>query len=158
MTYVIAEPCIGTKDNSCVEVCPVDCIHPTPDEAGYDAVEMLFIDPDECIDCDACVEACPVDAIFAEDQLPAEWSRFKELNADYFKSAAARTRPGLDSAKAAVGGPSGRLLSQLTLQEAGHERAYANRRLALGTDIGQGFGYQLVSEPFAAVGLLNGGL
>ena len=64
---MIAEPCIGTKDNSCVEVCPVDCIHPTPDEAGHDAVEMLFIDPDECIDCDACVEACPVDAIFAED-------------------------------------------------------------------------------------------
>jgi ferredoxin len=72
MAYVIAEPCIGTKDNSCVEVCPVDCIHPTPDEPGYDAAEMLYIDPDECIDCDACVEACPVDACFAEDQLPEE--------------------------------------------------------------------------------------
>ena len=71
MTYVIAEPCIGTKDNSCVEVCPVDCIHPTPDEPDYEKVEMLYIDPDECIDCDACVEACPVDACFAEDQLPA---------------------------------------------------------------------------------------
>src|SRR5690348_18092668 len=68
MTYVIAEPCIGTKDNSCVEVCPVDCIHPTPDEPDYESVEMLHIDPDECIDCDACVEACPVDACFAEDQ------------------------------------------------------------------------------------------
>src|SRR4051794_3276077 len=62
MAYVIAEPCIGTKDNSCVEVCPVDCIHPTPDEPDYDKVEMLYIDPEECIDCDACVEACPVDA------------------------------------------------------------------------------------------------
>src|SRR5215213_757616 len=61
MAYVIAEPCIGTKDNSCVEVCPVDCIHPTPDEPDYDNVEMLYIDPAECIDCDACVEACPVD-------------------------------------------------------------------------------------------------
>ena len=70
MAYVIAEPCIGTKDNSCVEVCPVDCIHPTPDEPDYDKVEMLYIDPEECIDCDACVEACPVDACFAEDQLP----------------------------------------------------------------------------------------
>ena len=70
MAYVIAEPCIGTKDNSCVEVCPVDCIHPTPDEPDYDSVEMLYIDPEECIDCDACVEACPVDACFAEDQLP----------------------------------------------------------------------------------------
>ena len=76
MAYVIAEPCIGTKDNSCVEVCPVDCIHPTPDEPDYDSVEMLYIDPEECIDCDACVEACPVDACFAEDQVPDEWSKF----------------------------------------------------------------------------------
>jgi ferredoxin len=86
VAYVIAEPCIGTKDNSCVEVCPVDCIHPTPDEPDYDAVEMLYIDPDECIDCDACVEACPVDACFAEDQLPDEWQKFTELNAEYYKS------------------------------------------------------------------------
>ena len=78
MAYVIAEPCIGTKDNSCVEVCPVDCIHPTPDEPDYDKVEMLYIDPEECIDCDACVEACPVDACFAEDQLPEEWSQLHE--------------------------------------------------------------------------------
>ncbi len=84
MAYVIAEPCIGTKDNSCVEVCPVDCIHPTPDEPDYDKVEMLFIDPDECIDCDACVEACPVDACFAEDQLPDEWAEFAQRNAAYF--------------------------------------------------------------------------
>ena len=70
LAYVIAEPCIGEKDNSCVEVCPVDCIHPTPDEPDYDAVKQLFIDPDECIDCDACVEACPVDACFANRQLP----------------------------------------------------------------------------------------
>ncbi len=87
MAYVIAEPCIGTKDNSCVEVCPVDCIHPTPDEPDYDTVEMLYIDPDECIDCDACVEACPVDACFAEDQLPDEWQKFAQINADYYKNA-----------------------------------------------------------------------
>lgn len=86
MAYVIAEPCIGVKDNSCVEVCPVDCIHPTPDEADYGEHEQLFIDPDECIDCDACVEACPVDAIFAGDQLPSEWERFRALNAGYFTS------------------------------------------------------------------------
>ena len=84
MAYVIAEPCIGTKDNSCVEVCPVDCIHPTTDEPDYDKVEMLYIDPEECIDCDACVEACPVDACFAEDQLPEEWSQYTKINADYF--------------------------------------------------------------------------
>ena len=85
MAYVIAEPCIGQKDNSCVEVCPVDCIHPTPDEPDYDTVEMLYIDPEECIDCDACVEACPVDACFAEDQLPGEWEKYIEVNAAYFK-------------------------------------------------------------------------
>jgi len=84
MAYVIAEPCIGTKDNSCVEVCPVDCIHPTPDEPDYDQTEQLYIDPEECIDCDACVEACPVDACFAEDQLPGEWQHYAKLNADFY--------------------------------------------------------------------------
>jgi NAD-dependent dihydropyrimidine dehydrogenase PreA subunit len=57
MAYVINEPCIGVKDNSCVEVCPVDCIHPTPDEPDWGDHEQLYIDPEECIDCDACVEA-----------------------------------------------------------------------------------------------------
>jgi ferredoxin len=85
MTYVIADPCIGTKDNSCVEVCPVDCIHPTADEAGHSDHKMLYIDPTECIDCDACVTACPVNAIFPEDQLPAEWEHFKQLNAAYYE-------------------------------------------------------------------------
>ena len=86
MAYVISEPCIGTKDASCVEVCPVDCIHPAPDERAFDAAEQLYIDPEECIDCDACVEACPVDACFAEDQLPNEWERYIEVNAAYFKN------------------------------------------------------------------------
>ena len=93
MAYVIAEPCIGTKDNSCVEVCPVDCIHPTPDEPDYDKVEMLYIDPEECIDCDACVEACPVDACFAEDQLPDEWQRYAQINAEYFTTGARGPSP-----------------------------------------------------------------
>jgi NAD-dependent dihydropyrimidine dehydrogenase PreA subunit len=86
VTYVIAQPCIGTKDNSCVEVCPVDCIHPTPGEPGYETTEQLFINPDECIDCDACVEACPVDATFAEDQLPDKWADFTARNAAHFAS------------------------------------------------------------------------
>ena len=87
MAYVIAEPCIGTKDNSCVEVCPVDCIHPKPGAHDFETAEQLYIDPDVCIDCDACVEACPVDACFAEDQLPSEWIKYTEVNAQYFKSA-----------------------------------------------------------------------
>ena len=85
MTYVITELCIGTKDTSCVEVCPVDCIHPAAGEADYEQGTMLFIDPEECIDCDACVEACPVDATFAEDEVPAQWEVFKEINKVYFE-------------------------------------------------------------------------
>ena len=87
MTYVITEPCIDTKDSSCVEVCPVDCIHPTPDDPGFDEAKQLFINPDECIDCDACVEACPVDAITPEDQVPDEWQKYIAINADFFVGA-----------------------------------------------------------------------
>ena len=50
----------------------------------YDNVEQLFIDPEECIDCDACVEACPVDACFAEDQLPGEWADYAKRNQEYY--------------------------------------------------------------------------
>jgi NAD-dependent dihydropyrimidine dehydrogenase PreA subunit len=90
MTYVIAEPCIGTKDNSCVEVCPVDCIHPTPEEPDYEQHEQLYIDPDEWIDWEACVEACPVDANTPEEQVPEEWQRNIEINADYYRHRAQR--------------------------------------------------------------------
>src|SRR5216110_3178534 len=69
MTYVIAEPCIGTKDTACVDVCPVDCIHPRKDEPEFEGAELLYIHPDECIDCGACEPACPVQAIFTEDDL-----------------------------------------------------------------------------------------
>src|SRR3954470_13567071 len=108
MAYVIAEPCIGTKDNSCVEVCPVDCIHPTPDEPDYDKVEMLYIDPEECIDCDACVEACPVAACFAEDQLPDEWSDYAKKNSEYYagRSALGRLRPPASGGPACMTGSS----------------------------------------------------
>jgi NADH-quinone oxidoreductase B subunit len=55
MAYIICEPCVGTKDTACVDVCPVDCIHPRKDEPAFAAAEMLYIHPDECIDCGACV-------------------------------------------------------------------------------------------------------
>jgi NAD-dependent dihydropyrimidine dehydrogenase PreA subunit len=87
MTYVITSNCIGTKDASCTEVCPVDCIHPTPDEPGFDTEEMLYIDPEECIDCDACVEACPVDAIFSEDLVPEAEQAYIARNAAYYGQA-----------------------------------------------------------------------
>lgn len=84
MTYVIAEPCINTKDTACVEVCPVDCIHPTKNDPDYDKEVMLYIDPAECIDCGACAPECPVAAIFDETELPAEWTSYLERNANYF--------------------------------------------------------------------------
>lgn len=85
MTYIIAEPCIGTKDTACVDACPVDCIHPKDDEDDFDTEEMLYIDPEECIDCGACVPVCPVSAIFAEEDLPEEWESFTERNAAYYE-------------------------------------------------------------------------
>ena len=84
MTYVIAEPCIGTKDAACVDACPVDCIHPKKDEAGFADAKQLFIDPVECIDCGACVPVCPVSAIFAADDVPDKWKDYTELNSKAF--------------------------------------------------------------------------
>ena len=74
MAYIICEPCVGTKDTACVDVCPVDCIHPRKDEPEFQTAEMLYIHPDECIDCGACVPACPVEAIFALDETPEKWT------------------------------------------------------------------------------------
>ena len=84
MTYVIAEPCVNTKDTACVEVCPVDCIHPTKDEPEFEAAKILYIDPDECIDCGACEPECPVDAIFDEAELPEKWAEYTKINADWY--------------------------------------------------------------------------
>ena len=84
MAYIICEPCIGTKDTACVDVCPVDCIHPRKDEPAFAAAEMLYIHPDECIDCGACVPACPVEAIFALDETPHKWADFIAKNAEYY--------------------------------------------------------------------------
>jgi NAD-dependent dihydropyrimidine dehydrogenase PreA subunit len=72
MTYVITEPCIGTKDGSCVDVCPVDCI--------YEADDQFYINPDECIDCGACEPECPVQAIFPDTDIPPEWTDYIEKN------------------------------------------------------------------------------
>ena len=80
MTYIITTPCIDVLDQSCVDVCPVDCIH---FEEGVD--RMLYIYPDECIDCGACEPACPVSAIFAEDDLPDDQEAFREINVLWFK-------------------------------------------------------------------------
>ena len=81
MTYYITETCIDVKDKACVEVCPVACIHP----GDGDGEPMLYIDPDECIDCGACEPECPVEAIFAEDDIPEDQNQFIEVNTKYFE-------------------------------------------------------------------------
>jgi NAD-dependent dihydropyrimidine dehydrogenase PreA subunit len=75
VTFVITQPCIDTTDQSCVEVCPVDCIH---FEEGTD--RMLYINPVECIDCGACQPACPVTAIFPEAEVPPDQQAFTAIN------------------------------------------------------------------------------
>jgi len=87
MAYVIAEPCIGTKDTACVDACPVDCIHPKKDCEKYATEEMLYIDPVECIDCGACVPVCPTNSIFIVDEVPADKQEFIEKNAAYYAKA-----------------------------------------------------------------------
>ncbi len=86
MTYIIAEPCVDTCDTACVEVCPVDCIHPDEGwEKGDDPNgHMLYIDPEECIDCGACEPECPVEAIFEEDAVPDEWNKYIKINYEFF--------------------------------------------------------------------------
>jgi ferredoxin len=82
MAYVIVGSCI--KDDSCIEVCPVDCIHPKPGAFDFETAEQLYIDPEVCIDCDACVEACPIDAIFPDFDVPAKYAYAAGVNERFF--------------------------------------------------------------------------
>ncbi len=82
MAYVIAEACVSVKDRACVEVCPVDGIHPRKDEEADEP--QLYINPGDCIDCGACEPVCPVKAIYAEDDLPEQSKEFLQMNADYY--------------------------------------------------------------------------
>ncbi len=74
MAFVVTEPCRGCKYTDCVAVCPCDCFH--------EGEDMLFIDPEQCLDCEACVPECPVGAIFAEADVPEKWRHYVELNAE----------------------------------------------------------------------------
>ncbi|WP_067428859.1 ferredoxin [Nocardioides jensenii] len=76
MTYVIAQSCVDVKDKACVDECPVDCI--------YEGKRMLYIHPDECVDCGACEPVCPVEAVFYEDDVPEELVHCVEINASFF--------------------------------------------------------------------------
>ncbi|HEX7662794.1 MAG TPA: ferredoxin [Pseudonocardiaceae bacterium] len=81
MTYVIAEPCVDVKDKACIAECPVDCI--------YEGDRMLYIHPDECVDCGACEPLCPKEAIFYHLEVPKKWRPYTKANAEFFE--------GLDS-------------------------------------------------------------
>ena len=84
MPFIITDPCITTKDTACVDVCPVDCIHPRKDEPEFEQTTMLYIHPEECIDCGACVPACPVAAIYdSPDSTPATQKDLIEANLIY---------------------------------------------------------------------------
>ncbi len=108
MTYVIAEPCVDVLDKACIEECPVDCI--------YEGGRMLYIHPDECVDCGACEPVCPVEAIFYEDDLPDKWRDYTQANVDFFdelgspggasKVGKTDKRPATDRGAAAAGTPS----------------------------------------------------
>ena len=81
---VITDPCIGTKDTACVDVCPVDCIHPRKDEEEFEAAAILYVHPEECIDCGACVPACPVTAIYGSvEAVPESQAMLIEANDIY---------------------------------------------------------------------------
>lgn len=71
--YVVTEACIGVKDKSCMTVCPVDCI--------YEGDDMVYINPDECIDCGLCEPECPVTAIFVDSDVPPDFKAYIEKNA-----------------------------------------------------------------------------
>ena len=84
MPFVITDPCVGTKDTACVDVCPVDCIHPRKDEEEFEAATILYVHPEECIDCGACVPACPVTAIYdSVEAVPESQAAFIEANEVY---------------------------------------------------------------------------
>ena len=74
MTFVVTESCIKCKLTDCVEVCPVDCF--------YEGEKILYIHPDECIDCEACVPECPVEAIYLDENVPEKWQEYVALNAE----------------------------------------------------------------------------
>jgi uncharacterized protein GlcG (DUF336 family)/NAD-dependent dihydropyrimidine dehydrogenase PreA subunit len=95
--YIIAEPCVGVKSGECVDVCPVACIHTTPDSP------QNYIDPDICIECEQCVIVCPVEAIYLHTDLPEKWHNYIEINAAFFRKNKAAPEPiSLDKAIAVV--------------------------------------------------------
>ena len=82
MAYVIAAPSVA--DYPCIEICPVDCISPGPNDSDFDDGEQMYIDPERCIDCGACQQVCPVSAIYQAGDLPPKWRHYADVNAGFF--------------------------------------------------------------------------
>ncbi len=82
MAYVITDTC--TKDELCVQACPVDCIHPKQDEASFAEAPQLYVSPNDCIDCGACIPVCPTNSIYTLEDLPADLAHFADLNAAHY--------------------------------------------------------------------------
>jgi ferredoxin--NADP+ reductase len=95
MAYAITQTCCN--DATCVSVCPVNCIRPTPGERDFGSTEMLHIDPNTCIDCGACADACPVDAVFPVDSLTAGQREYADINAAYFEPGGSEPRAERDA-------------------------------------------------------------
>ena len=83
MAYVISEGC--TKDELCIEACPVDCIAPKSDDPRFEEETQLYVHPDDCIDCGACVPVCPTGSIMPLESVPPEMESYIETNAAYFR-------------------------------------------------------------------------
>jgi ferredoxin len=100
MTFVVTDNCKGCRFTDCVSVCPVECFHADD--------EMLYIDPNECIDCGACVPECPVEAIYDEAQLPEDKTDWTAINAEKSPNlpvinAKADPLPGAEARKQSLG-------------------------------------------------------
>lgn len=85
MAFVVTEPCFNCKYTQCVTVCPCSCFH--------EGENMLFIDPEPCIDCAACSFECPVGAIYPEADVPEQWNGFIALNAEMAPQCPSITEP-----------------------------------------------------------------
>lgn len=119
MAYVVTQNCIGNKHTSCVDVCPV--------EAFREAPQMLFIDPDVCIDCNACVSACPEGAIFPRSMVPDDQQNFITLNAEGAKTHPV-IRESIQSGRQA-GSPLANLPSRFAIVGSGPSGFYAAEAL-----------------------------
>ncbi|KZM71949.1 FAD-dependent oxidoreductase [Nocardia terpenica] len=121
MPYVVTQSCCS--DASCVYACPVNCIHPTPDEPDFLTAEMLYVDPQACVDCGACATACPVDAITSSKRLTAEQKPFIEINADFYRQS--RPRPLLARPVPAAAVAAGREPLRVAIVGSGPSAMYA---------------------------------